>query len=86
MFYRKDLKKSEPISYTQIRTEKKTDRVDVRIEPSLKKTIDEVLKDKGKNFSECTRLLWLNYLAKIEKVKGFQKEEKLIHGIHWELE
>ena len=85
MVYRKDLKKSEPFSYTQICTEKKTDRIDIRIEPSLKKIIEEMLKEKGMEFSECTRLLWLDYLQKTGKLNGFKKEPELIYGVNWEL-
>lgn len=75
-YYKNKLKtNNSKILYTQICTEKKCARLDVRLEPSLKKVIESICKDSGKSFSECTRLLWLYIAHKKGKLPDYKKRE-----------
>jgi len=72
------------LTYTQICTYKKTERFNGRIEQPLKELISLICKERGIDFSEATRLLWINYLSKVGEIEGYEIIKK-IYGINWEL-
>ena len=77
--------KNNKIAYTQLCTHKKEARLDFRIEKILKDKIKTVCENKELSVSEATRLLWISYLSKINEVEGYEKQQKYIYGVNWEL-